>query len=85
MKTVSYYRNGQKPVYDNVDMVNQEFMLKVEPGIFRFLFICVDDLRKDKQGNEQLNSVIEEIKRSCREETVLTVVLNMYAVQGPDP
>lgn len=62
MKTVSYYRNGQKPVYDNVDMVNQEFMLKVEPGIFRFLFICVDDLRKDKQGNEQLNSVIEKLK-----------------------
>ena len=62
MKTVSYYRNGQKPVYDNVDMVNQEFMLKAEPGIFRFLFICVDDLRKDKQGNEQLNSVIEKLK-----------------------
>lgn len=62
MKTVSYYRNGQRPVYDNVDMVNQEFMLKAEPGIFRFLFICVDDLRKDKQGNEQLNSVIEKLK-----------------------
>lgn len=60
-------------------------MLKAEPGIFRFLFICVDDLRKDKQGNEQLNSVIEKLKDLAEKKMSFTVVLNMYAVQGPDP
>lgn len=61
MKTAPQYKNGQKPVFDTIEGLNQEFMLKIKPGIFRFLYLCVDDLRKEKNENEQLNSIIEKL------------------------
>lgn len=49
-------------VFQDVNIINREFMLKLQPGAFRFFYLSVDDRRAEKKVDEQMTSVVEKLR-----------------------
>ena len=49
-------------IFLNIDVINREFMLNLQPGTFRFIYLSVDDRRVEKTVDEQVTSVVEKLR-----------------------
>lgn len=49
-------------VFQSIDVINREFMLNLQPGAFRFIYLSVDDRRAEKTEDEQVTSVVEKLR-----------------------
>lgn len=54
--------NQNTSAFQNIDGLNREFMLNLKPGLFRFVYLSVDDRRMEKTEDEQMNSVVEKLQ-----------------------